>query len=95
MSIQVQILTSEVFTRTFPARDGKPATHFREQKAAILRPDDFPLPFSLSLSDDQQAYQKGIYDLCPSSFEQGKYAGSLQFARRIKLTTPAPTPASK
>ncbi len=92
MSIQVQILNGDVQSRTLPARDGKPSMTFRTQKAAIMRADDFPLPFELSLDQDQQPYAKGLYDLDASSLESGKFNG-LQFARRIKITTPAPTPA--
>jgi len=92
MSIQVQILNGDVIARTLPARDGKPSLTFRNQKAAILRPDDFPLPFDLALEENQQPYQKGVYDLCPSSFESGKYGG-LQFGRRIKIKPAAVVPA--
>lgn len=91
MSIQVQVLNAAVSVRSFPARDGKPAVSFNEQKVAIIRPNDFPLPFTITLDDGQQPYQEGVYDLCPSSLESGKYGG-LQFGRRIKLLTPAPKP---
>lgn len=90
--MKVQILNGDVITRTLPARDGKSSLTFRTQKAAVLRDNDFPLPFSLSLQDDQQPYQKGEYEFDASSLEQGKYEG-LQFARRIVLRSPAPAPA--
>ncbi|MFA4385490.1 single-stranded DNA-binding protein, partial [Xanthomonas perforans] len=49
-------MSSAVAIRSFPARDGKPATHFREQTAAVLRDGDFPLPFTISLDEDQAPY---------------------------------------
>lgn len=92
--MKVQILNGDVISRTLPARDGKPALTFRTQKAAVLRDNDFPLPFSLSLQDDQQPYAKGEYEFSATSLEQGPYDG-LKFARRITLVSPAPAPGSK
>ncbi|WP_343123620.1 single-stranded DNA-binding protein, partial [Xanthomonas citri] len=31
--MKVQVMSSAVAVRSFPAREGKPATHFREQTA--------------------------------------------------------------
>lgn len=92
MSLQVQIMTAGIAVRSIPARDGRAAMHFNEQKAAILRPNDFPLPFSITLEDGQQPYAPGIYEFHPDSIVLGKY--SLEFARRIKLV-PAPAAAVK
>lgn len=89
--MKVEVMTDQVETRSFPAREGKAAVNFREQKAAILRPGDFPLPFKLTLDDDQQPYKPGTYELCPSSLESNKYGG-LDFGRRIRLLTPSPAP---
>lgn len=89
--MKVQIMTEQVETRSFPARDGKAATNFREQKAAVIRDGDFPLPFKITLDDDQQAYKAGTYELCPSSLQSSKYGG-LEFGRRIRLLTPSPLP---
>lgn len=89
--MKVQVMSAETSTRSFPARDGKAAVHFREQKAAVLREGDFPLPFVLNLDDDQQPYQPGVYELCPSSLQGNKYNG-LEFGRRVRLLTPSPVP---
>ncbi len=89
--MKVQVMSEKVETRSFPAREGRAAVNFREQKAAIERPGDFPLPFKLTLDDDQQPYKVGTYELCPSSLESNKYGG-LEFGRRIRLLTPSPTP---
>lgn len=89
--MKVQILSEQVETRSFPARDGKAATHFREQKAAVIREGDFPLPFKMTLDEDQQPYKQGFYELCPSSLVAGKFGG-LEFGRRIRLLTPSPAP---
>lgn len=91
--MKVQVMSEQVETRSFPARDGKVATQFREQKAAIDRPGDFPLPFKLTLDDDQQPYKPGTYDLCPSSLQSSKYGG-LEFGRRVRLLTPSPPPGA-
>lgn len=92
--MRVQILNGDVISRTLPARDGKPSLTFRTQKAAVIRDNDFPLPFSLPLQDDQQPYPKGEYEFHPSSLEAGPFDG-LKFARRITLVTPAPAPGAK
>lgn len=89
--MKVQIMTEQVETRSFPAREGKAATNFREQKAAVIRDGDFPLPFKLTLDDDQQPYRVGTYELCPTSLQSSKYGG-LEFGRRIRLLTPSPAP---
>lgn len=89
--MKVQVMSEAVETRSFPARDGKPAVHFREQKAAVLRDGDFPLPFKVTLDEDQQPYKAGTYELCPTSLESNKYGG-LDFGRRIRLLTPSPAP---
>lgn len=83
--MKAQILNGEINTRTLPARDGKPALTFRTQKAAIVRENDFPLPFTISLQDDQAGYAPGEYDVAAASLEADKYDG-LKFARRIVLT---------
>jgi len=90
--MKVEIISENIAVRSFPARDGKAATVFREQKAAIVRPGDFPLPFTVGLDDDQQPYKVGLYDLCPTSLQNNKYGG-LEFGRRIRLLTPSPAPA--
>jgi len=89
--MKVEVMSEQVDTRSFPARDGKAAVQFREQKAAVIRPNDFPLPFKLTLDDDQQPYRPGTYELCPTSLESNKYGG-LDFGRRIRLLTPSPAP---
>jgi hypothetical protein len=91
--MKVEIISENIAVRSFPARDGKAATVFREQKAAIVRPGDFPLPFTVGLDDDQQPYKVGLYDLCPTSLQNNKYGG-LEFGRRIRLLTPSPTPGA-
>ena len=82
--MKVQVLNGDVNARTLPARDGKPTLTFRTQKAAVLRDNDFPLPFTINLQDDQQPYPKGEYHLDGASLEPGPYEG-LKFARKIVL----------
>jgi hypothetical protein len=89
--MKVEVLSEQVQTRSFPGRDGKAAVHFREQKAAVLRDGDHPLPFKMTLDEDQQPFRPGIYELCPSSLENSKFGG-LEFGRRIRLLTPSPAP---
>lgn len=89
--MKVEIISENIAVRSFPAREGKAATVFREQKAAVLRPGDFPLPFTISLDEDQQPYKIGQYDICPSSLQNTKFGG-LEFGRRIRLLTPSPQP---
>ncbi|UNU12608.1 G5P family DNA-binding protein [Xanthomonas translucens] len=89
--MKVQIMSSTVNVRSFPAREGKAAMHFREQKAAVIRPNDFPLPFPLTLDEDQPPYVEGFYEIDPASLQLNKFGG-LEFGRRIKLVRDA-TPA--
>ncbi|OBU61226.1 single-stranded DNA-binding protein [Stenotrophomonas maltophilia] len=89
--MKVEVMTDQVEIRSFPARDGRAAVNFREQKAAVIRPGDFSLPFKLTLDDDQQPYKPGVYELCPTSLENSKFGG-LEFGRRIRLLTPSPAP---
>ncbi|MGV7173829.1 single-stranded DNA-binding protein [Xanthomonas axonopodis] len=86
--MKVQIMSSAVAIRSFPARDGKPATHFREQTAAVLREGNFPLPFTISLDEDQAPYAEGFYVIDPNSMQNNKYGG-LEFGRRIRLIADA------
>lgn len=88
--MKVQILNGDVSSRTLAARDGKPSLTFRTQKAAVMRDNDFPLPFGLQLQDDQQPYPKGEYEFSAASLQAGKFDG-LEFARRIVLVPVAPT----
>ena len=90
-TMKVQILAETFTTRSFPARDGKAAVNFREQKAAVIRENDFPLPFTIGLDDDQQPYKVGTYELCPTSLQNNKFGG-LEFGRRVRLLTPSPAP---
>lgn len=89
--MKVEVMSEAISVRSFPARDGKAAVNFREQKAAVVRPGDFPLPFTIGLDDDQQPFKPGVYDMCPSSLQNNKFGG-LEFGRRVRLLTPSPTP---
>lgn len=92
--MKILVISTAISTRSFPARDGKAAMNFREQKAAIERPGDFPLPFSISLDEDQNPYPVGEYELHPSSLQNNKFGG-LEFTRRIKFTAFKPAPSAK
>ena len=82
--MKAQILSIEIETKKIPAKEGRAEMTFRLQKAAILRPNDFPQPFKLNLEDGQEPYAPGTYDVCESSVTADEY-GSLGFSRRIKL----------
>ncbi|ATS69023.1 DNA-binding protein [Xanthomonas citri pv. fuscans] len=96
--MKVQVMSSAVAVRSFPAREGKPATHFREQTAAVLREGDFPLPFTIGLDEDQAPYGEGFYVIDPKSLQNNKFGG-LEFGRRIRLvpdlTAKASAPATR
>ncbi|ANO58019.1 single-stranded DNA-binding protein [Xanthomonas oryzae] len=96
--MKVQVMSSAVAVRSFPAREGKPATHFREQTAAVLRDGDFPLPFIIGLDEDQAPYGEGFYIIDPKSLQNNKFGG-LEFGRRIRLipdaTAKAVQPAAR
>lgn len=65
-------------------RQGKPTLYFNEQSAAVEKGGDFPIPFKLTLADDQQPYPPGRYIVDASSFEVGDY-GRLTIGRNLKL----------
>lgn len=76
--------------RAIKRKDGTQVI-FNEQKAAIEKGEDFPLPFTISLGDGQPPYPPGRYLLDVSSLEVGDF-DALKVGRRIALV-PVPTPA--
>ncbi|MGN7725121.1 single-stranded DNA-binding protein [Luteimonas sp. 22616] len=78
--------------RIMKRKDGTQVV-FKEQSAAIEKGEDFPVPFTINLGDDQPPYPPGRYSLDVSSLEVGDFK-SLKVGRRVYLT-PAPAPASK
>lgn len=88
--MKIQILSDAVLVRDFPARGDRPALTFRQQKAAIIRDGEFPLPFKVSLKPDQRPYSPGFYEFTTESFLSDEYE-RLKFSRDIGLS---PLPAS-
>lgn len=78
--------------RVIKRKDGTQVI-FNEQKAAIEKGEDFPIPFVISLGDGQPPFAAGEYILDPACLEVGDF-GSLRVARRIQLI-PAPTAPAK
>ncbi len=76
--------------RVIKRKDGTQVI-FNEQKAAIEKGEDFPVPFTISLGDGQPPYPPGRYLLDVSSLEVGDF-DALKVSRRIALV-PVPTPA--
>ncbi|WP_448673332.1 single-stranded DNA-binding protein [Pseudoxanthomonas mexicana] len=76
--------------RAIKRKDGTQVI-FNEQKAAIEKGEDFPVPFTISLGDGQPPYPPGSYLLDVSSLEVGDF-DALKVSRRIALV-PVPTPA--
>lgn len=76
--------------RAIKRKDGTQVV-FNEQKAAIEKGEDFPLPFTISLGDGQPPYPPGRYLLDVSSLEVGDF-DALKVGRRIALV-PVPTAA--
>ena len=76
--------------RAIKRKDGTQVI-FNEQKAAIEKGEDFPVPFTISLGDGQPPYPPGRYLLDVSSLEVGDF-DALKVSRRIALV-PVPTPA--
>lgn len=87
----ILIKSDAVHTRTIPARGDRASISFREQRAAIERGEDFPVPFNLPLAEDQPPYKPGRYALDLSSLEVNEY-GNLRLGRRVRLV-PVSTPA--
>lgn len=76
--------------RAIKRKDGTQVI-FNEQKAAIEKGEDFPVPFTISLGDGQPPYPPGRYLLDVSSLEVGDF-DALKVSRRIALV-PVPTAA--
>ncbi|MEL1264411.1 single-stranded DNA-binding protein [Pseudoxanthomonas putridarboris] len=74
--------------RSIKRKDGTQVI-FNEQKAAIEKGEDFPVPFTISLGDGQPPYPPGRYLLDVSSLEVGDF-DALKVSRRIALV---PVPA--
>ena len=74
--------------RAIKRKDGTQVI-FNEQKAAIEKGEDFPVPFTISLGDGQPPYPPGRYLLDVSSLEVGDF-DALKVSRRIALV-PVPT----
>lgn len=83
----IVIRSDAVHTRTIPARGDRAQINFREQKAAIEKGEDFPVPFNVQLDDDQRPYPPGRYQLDLASVEVNEYGG-LKMARRVRLIGP-------
>ena len=85
------IIKSGIATpRAIKRKDGTQVI-FNEQKAAIEKGEDFPVPFTISLGDGQSPYPPGRYLLDVSSLEVGDF-DALKVSRRIALV-PVPTAA--
>ena len=78
--------------RVMKRKDGTQVI-FNEQRAAIERGEDFPLPFTINLQEGQAPYPAGRYLLDPASLEVGDF-DSLRLGRKIELV-PLPGAASK
>lgn len=86
----IVIKSGTAVPRAIKRKDGTQVI-FNEQKAAIEKGEDFPVPFTINLGDGQPPYPPGRYLLDPASLEVGDF-GSLRVARRIVLV---PAPATK
>ena len=86
----ILIKTGTATPRAIKRKDGTQVI-FNEQKAAIEKGEDFPVPFTISLGDGQPPYPPGRYLLDVSSLEVGDF-DALKVSRRIALV-PVPTPA--
>lgn len=84
----ILIKTGTATPRAIKRKDGTQVI-FNEQKAAIEKGEDFPVPFTISLGDGQPPYPPGRYLLDVSSLEVGDF-DSLKVSRRIALV-PVPT----
>lgn len=84
----ILIKTGTATPRAIKRKDGTQVI-FNEQKAAIEKGEDFPVPFTISLGDGQPPYPPGRYLLDVSSLEVGDF-DSLKVSRRIALV-PFPT----
>lgn len=76
--------------RAIKRKDGTTVI-FHEQKAAIEKGEDFPVPFTISLGDGQPPFPAGEYLLDPACLEVGDFS-ALRVGRRIQLI---PLPAGK
>lgn len=70
--MKIEIANSQVITRNFTSKQGKPVTIY-EQSAYIFLPNEkYPRPLKLTL-DNPSGYAPGMYQLDPSSFYTDKY----------------------
>ncbi len=74
-------------TRTFPAKEDKPARTIYEQVAYAYLGGKFPVEMKLQLEEGQPPYAAGFYTLHSSSFVVNKY-GALELKRYGMLIEP-------
>lgn len=77
--IKIEIKSAEIRTKSgVAAKTGKPYS-IREQDGWAFtlgrdgKPNAYPVKLSLSLRDEQQPYQPGVYTLCPSSLYTNRF----------------------
>lgn len=87
---RIVIRNATATPRIITRKDGTKVI-FNEQKAAIEKGEDFPVPFTITLGDEQPPFPAGDYLLDPACLEVGDFS-SLRVGRRIQLI---PLPASK
>ncbi|QTE84359.1 single-stranded DNA-binding protein [Shewanella algae] len=81
-------------SRTFEARDGKPARTKRWQVAWAHLGGRFPVQIQVLLEDGQPEYAPGEYQLCLSNFKVNQYQ-SLELGRFATKLVPLKAPLSK
>ena len=88
--MHVEIVEKKVERREFANRETGEVRKIVNQQAYLhLDGQPYPLPFTLSLEEHEDGYEKGEYTFHPSAFSTDKY-GKLGFSFNVRLQPAAP-----
>jgi hypothetical protein len=94
MKIEIMENHSAVQSRNVPGKDGKPDNTFYSQKAYAHTGGAFPVEFKIPLSNHNDAYRVGVYQLDPESYQVGRF-GDLEINRYEMKLIPLENKLSK
>lgn len=75
MSVVIEIVSTQVQTRSGTSQKSGKAYSINEQAAYMHVGNPYPIQIKINLENGQPPYQPGNYDLHPSSFYPDRFGG--------------------